>query len=453
MPVLALLLAAGLASSTPQFVHTPCAIAELTGHARCGFVSVPENRAKPRGRPIKLNVIILPATAKETLPPLFDIDGGPGLADTKNAGFYLTAGGAYRAHRPIVMIDQRGTGASNPLNCPELSGPAADYQPMYPPAAVARCRRVLERKADLTQYGTEAAVADLDAVRQALGYDRIDLAALSYGTTVALRYMGAHPERVRVAVLMSVAPPSAMPPREHAVAAERALKLLFARCAADSSCRSHFSPDADLAKALAGLPSLRGAPTPAVFAEKIRSLMYAPSTARMIPHILHQAAVGDLAPFSAATKSSGALSYSDGMYLSVTCSESFGHFDYARAAAAARKTRFGDYRLAQQRAACTEWPKARVSRAFFAPVRAKSAVLIISGNLDPVTPPKWGAEVAAYLPNARQVIIAESGHIFDGLARMDTCFDPLLLAFFDRGDATRLDASCVKAMTPPTFEN
>jgi len=452
VPVLPLVLAAALASPVPRFVDRRCAAPELTAQARCGTVSVPENRWVPSRRSIALNVVVLPATSSRTLPPLFDIDGGPGLADTKNAGFYLGDGSAYRKHRSIVLVDQRGTGASNPLDCPELGGPAAALQPMYPPEAVGRCRKALDPKADLTQYGTEAAVADLDAVRTALGFRRLDLIALSYGTTVALRYLAAHPDRVRAAALMSVAPPSAMPPRDHAVVGEWALKLLFAQCADDTRCRSAYSPDSDFAKALTLLPTLSGGPSPAVFAEKIRSLMYQPATARMIPNVLHHAAAGDLEPFYALTRSGGRLSYSDGMYLSVTCSESLGHFDYAKAATAARKTRFGDYRLERQRAACDQWPKAHVASDFYAPVQAKSAVLIISGALDPVTPPEWAAEVARHLPNGRQVTIRQSGHIFDGLSGVDTCFDPLVIRFFETGDAKALDASCLETMKPPAFK-
>lgn len=452
MPVLSFAIAVIVASSMPRFVEHPCADAQLANHARCGTVAVPENRLKPNSRSITLNIVVLPSTSRAALPPLFDIDGGPGLADTKNAGFYLIDGSAYRQRRPIVLIDQRGTGASNPLNCPELGNPSAIYRPLYPPYAVARCRKALEINADLTQYGTDAAVADLDAVRAALGYDRIDLIALSYGTTVALRYMAVHPNRVRAAVLMSVAPPTAMPPRDHAIAAERALRILFAECSADPACRKEYSPNADFTRAMGLLPSIGGAPTPAVFAEKIRTLMYQPVTARTVPYLLHHAAVGDLKSFYALTKSGGGLSYSDGMYLSVTCSESLGQFNYSKAAAAARKTRFGDYRLARQRAACAEWQTAKMPRNFFAPVQSKAAVLVISGNLDPVTPPSWGAEIVAHLPNARQVMIPESGHVFDGLSGVDTCFDPLLIRFYETGDALALDATCLSAMKPPPFK-
>lgn len=147
--MIALLLAAALASSAPAFVEKPCASPDLVGKARCGTVAVPEDRAHPDGRTIGLNVIVIPASADHSQPPLFDIDGGPSIADTKNAGFYLTDGARYHEHRDIVLIDQRGTGGSNGMKCPEIDAAEAAYKPMYAVDLVRRCRAELEKRADL----------------------------------------------------------------------------------------------------------------------------------------------------------------------------------------------------------------------------------------------------------------------------------------------------------------
>ena len=341
-----LMLAAALTSLQPQFVGKPCVDVQIAATATCGRVEVPEDRARPAGRQIALNLVVFKATSPAPhLPPLFDIDGGPGLAVTRNAGFYATDGAAYRQRRDVVMIDQRGTGGSNPLACPELGAPEAAMQPMLAVDAVARCRAALASKADLGRYLTQDAVADLDAVRAALGYEKIDLNGLSYGTTVALRYLATHPERVRAAVLMGVAPPSAMPPASHAPAAERAFRLIAAQCATDPSCAAKFDLLRDYDQAVARLPAMSGAPTPEMFAEKLRSLMYQPEIARRIPWIVHAAAAGDLKPFHTATRPSGPSPYFDGMFLAVTCAEGLALMDFAAATAAAKATRFGDYRL------------------------------------------------------------------------------------------------------------
>jgi pimeloyl-ACP methyl ester carboxylesterase len=450
--MIALLYAAALMLSAPVFVEKPCASPELAGKARCGTVSVPEDRDQPNRRSIALNVIVIPASADHSQPPLFDIDGGPSVADTKNAGFYLTDGARYHEHRDVVLIDQRGTGGSNGLKCLEIDAAEAAYKPMYAVDLVRRCRAELEKRADLRFYGTTEGVADMDAVRSALGYQKIDLSALSYGTMFALRFMATYPDTVRAAALLSVAPPSAMPPRYHAEAAERGLKLLFAQCRADPRCSKAYDPDKDLAATFARLPTIPGAPPREVFMEKLRSLLYFPLTGRTVPYLVHAAANGDLKPFFDATAQHGASIFHEGMYLSATCTETLGQFPYAPAAAAARRTRFGDYRLRRQRAACAEWPKGNVPAHFFDLPKTDAAVLIISGELDPVTPPEWGAAVARALPNARQVIIPESAHLFIGLSGIDTCFDPMVLRFYETGDAKNLDASCVAHMSPPPFK-
>lgn len=449
--MLTVLAAAALASSAPLFAEQGCA-PDLAGKARCGTVAVPEDRARPSGRVIKLNIVVIPAFGERRLPPLFDIEGGPSVADTKNAGFYLTDGAAYHEHRDVVLVDQRGTGGSNGMKCAEIDAVEAAYKPMYPVDAVRRCREALEKRADLRFYGTSEAVADLDAVRVALGYDRIDLFAISYGTTFALRYMATYPKIVRAAVLLSTAGPDAMVPRFHAQAADRALKLLFADCRTDPRCGTAFDPDRDLDEAFAKLRTVAGAPSREVFMEKLRSMLYMPERSRGVPYIVHSAALGDFKPFYEATRSTGPSVFHEGMYLSVTCTESFPLFSYAKAAAAARVTPFGDYRLRRQHAACASWPKGKVPADFLEPPRTDAAVLLFSGRLDPVTPPDWAARIARSLPNARQLLIPEMGHIFDGLTGIDTCFDPMVLRFYETGDAKSLDARCLAEMRPPPFK-
>jgi pimeloyl-ACP methyl ester carboxylesterase len=452
MGLVALLGSLAATAVVPTFLEKPCADERIQKVARCGTVTVPENRQLPNGRTIALNVIVVPAKTPSTnAPPLFDIDGGPGLPVTKNAEFFALISPAFSARRDVVMVDQRGTGGSSPLHCAEFSEPAAAYQPIFPAEAVARCRKSLEVRADLTMYGTREAIADLDDVRAALGYEKLDLFGLSYGTTVALRYLDTYPQRVRAAVLMGVAPPAAMPPKSHAVAAEAAIRSLFAACAREPTCGATFDPVADVDRARARLTSISGAPSQEIFFEKFRSLMYSPDTARRIPYILNKAANGDLSPFYAATKPQRPSVYADGMFLSVICSEAMALMDFGTATAASKLTIFGDYRLRRQKEACAEWPTARTAANHLRPVVSNAAVLIISGELDPVTPPAWAQSVASTLPNSKHIIIPGSGHIIDGMTGIETCLDPIIASFLDTGDAKTIDAGCVREMRAPPF--
>lgn len=438
----------------PQFEAKPCVGENAADKSViCGTVRVREDRTRPDGRTIDLNVVVLTASSgTPDLPPLVDLDGGPGLASTRSAAFYRVDGMAYRQRRAVILIDQRGTGGSNPLMCPSLSAAETALQPIFPKDEVLACAADLAVRADLSQYGTDAAAADLDDVRAALGYSQIDIVAISYGTTLAFRYMAAYPGRTRAAVLSGVVPASARPPQHHAVVADAALTQSFADCAADPACRAaHPNLDSDLKSAVARLADQRSPVPASVFMEKVRSLLYHPATARSVPMIVHAAAGGDLAPFRKFAGSGGPSDYADGLYLSITCSESIALMDQAKALKASRKTRFGDYRLQRQQEACKDWPKAKIAADFLKPVKSDAQILLISGGRDPVTPAAWARDAARSLPNARNIVIPWSGHSFEGLSAVDSCYDPMLLRFFNSGDAGSLDTACVADMRPPVY--
>ena len=439
-------------ASGPGLAAKACPTPELAAKARCGTVTVPEDRARPAGRQIGLNIIVIPAAKPgPEAAALFDLEGGPGLADTKNAGFYLTDGAAYSATRDVVLVDQRGTGESNPLDCPEFDEADSALKPMYPEATVKACRGRLSQVADLTRYTTEDAVEDLDAVRTALGYSKIDLFALSYGTTLALRYIARHESHVRSAVLLSAVPPSAMPPRHHAEAAQKALDHLIADCRADTACSTAYpNIPSDLSIAVRKLRDGRRV-APAVAMERLRTKLYSPGGARELPSIIHRLADGDTAILASSNARAG-FNYYEGVYLTITCSESLPWFDQQEAMKIGRRTLFGNYRLDRQLAACAEWPRAEVSKSFFDPVRSSVPILFLSGARDPVTPASWATEAAKGFTRSRQITIPSAGHIVDGLSGLDSCFDPQILRFLETADPAAVDEQCFAGMAPPPFK-
>ena len=434
----------GLASAVAsEFIPTPCAEGLPSG-AVCGIIAVPEDRSKAGGRNIDLSIVILKTAKPARLPPLFDIDGGPGLPTFKNAEFY--ASNAVSKDRDVVMIDQRGTGRSNGLACPELSA-VPPTEPMLPEAMVADCLQSLSARADLRFYGTADAVEDLEQVRRTLSYGKIDLLGLSYGTTVALAYMRDYPENVRAAVLMGTAPPQTMAPKDHAVAAQRALQAVIEDCASKPACKARFP---DFRQAIEAARAR--APSPELLMERIRTRMYAPASRAELPLAIELAARGDSSRLFGSNQGGPPNLTAFGMFLSVTCGESFPLMDYEAAARSARATPFGEYRLRVQRAACANWPKVRLSPNHLdLPTTTDASVLFISGAMDPVTPPDWADGVAKVMKQARHVIIPAGGHIPDGLANLETCLDPMMIKFLDQGDLASLDTSCVASMTPPDY--
>ena len=447
---------ASAAAPGPHFDARPCPEVPSGAGLRCGVVRVPERHSAAAGREIELHVIVLPATdGTRSSVAQYDLEGGPGFAVTDFLEFYLGEGAPYRRSRDIILADMRGTGKSNPLRCPALEEytRTANPSPLYPPDLVAACHKSLGAQADLAMYSTSAAARDIDLIRHALGYERLDLNAVSYGTTLGWRYIAEFPDRVHSAVFVGTVPADRTPPRFHAMAAERALSMLQTECARDPACAVVFG---DLGSALSdSLRRFDGAGADmgrAIFMEKLRTLMYAPASQRRIPLLLQQAAKGDFAPFDAATRPAGNRSFADGLYLSLTCSESFGNFDVNAASIEARKTRFGDYRLARQRAACENWPT-KATDMGGANVRGpfKVPVLFIAGDTDPVSPPEWAEGALSAFPNGRLVMVPHGAHVFDGLSGLDTCFDRVVIEFLARGSARGLDTSCFAQMLPAPY--
>ena len=449
----------------------PCKLPGINEELLCGKLKVFEDRETRTGRTIDLNVVVMPAidpAPGET--PLFDLAGGPGAASTGAAGFYANEGKEYRRHRDVVLVDQRGTGNSNPLAAPPKTKSPQDYlSEMYPIEYVKTMRQALEQRADLTQYTTSIAMDDLDDVRAWLGYERINLFGLSYGTRASLVYLRQHPARVRSVILMGVAPTDLRMPLYHARAAKRAMDLLLKECAADAACHQAFPEiERDWQEALERLareparveysPPDKSASVTVeiqrdIFAEKLRNAMYSRESAARIPFIIHQAAQGDFAPFlkeAIPAERSRPDFIADGMYLSVTCAEDVPFIDQNEAATANAGNPFGNYRVEQQTRACSLWPQGKIPADYAEPVRSDIPVLIFSGEVDPITPPERGEEVAKHLSNSKHVIISHGAHGIDGLTNVE-CLDKLMLEFLSKGNARDLDTTCVEQVRPPPF--
>jgi len=446
----------------------PCRLPGIDEKLLCGQLTVFENRQTRVGRTIELNVVVLPAFDQKTkAEPLFDLAGGPGAAATEGATFYARQGRAYRGHRDVVLVDQRGTGKSNPLSVPRKKTPQHYLSEMYPVDYVKSLRQTLEQRADLTQYTTSIAMDDLDDVRAWLGYDRINLIGLSYGTRAAVVYMRQHPERVRTVTLIGVAPTNLKMPMYHAQAAARALDLLLQQCEQDADCHQAFPQIRnDWTSLLLQLgreparveysPPDKSAPAMLeiqrdIFAEKIRTWMYGRDQASRIPLIIHRAAQADFSPFLREAIGPSIPDFiADGMYLSVTCAEDVPFINQEEAAKLNAGNPFGNYRVFQQTRACSMWPQGKIPPDFLEPVSSSVPVLVFSGNIDPVTPPQRGEEVARHLPNSRHVIIPQAGHGVDGLTEPE-CVDRIIMEFMEKGDAKDLDVGCVERMAPPPF--
>ncbi|MFQ5527474.1 MAG: alpha/beta hydrolase [Thermoanaerobaculia bacterium] len=452
----------------------PCADQGPQAELQCGRLPVPENPSLPDGRWIDLRVVVAPALEPmEGAAALFVLEGGPGIPASHMAEFLVTAGNPYGQSRDVVMVDLRGTGGSHPLYCPELEGrgvPPADHlEEMYPLHKVEACREQLEARADLTQYTTARAVEDLEAVRRALGYERIDLQGISYGSRLALEYIRRHPSRVRSLLAIGSLPPSHRMPLYHASSFQRAFDLLLKDCEGDAECHEAYprlrEQWLELLERLERSPARHlytsGGDSPVVeleirrnvFVEKLRSTFYFASAARALPRVIVAAAEGDFGPFVelALPEHPDAPPFlSEGAYLSITCTEDLPRIGADEVASHTRGTYLGDYRVARQRHACEAWAKGDVPEDFDQPVASSVPALLVTGERDPVTPPSEAEKVAAALENARVVIVPHAGHLPWDASNVG-CVDRILLDFLERASADGLDLGCLQELEPAPF--
>lgn len=447
-------------SLASKLTLSECAIDGSEVKALCGTLDVPENWSRPGARAIALNVVIVPAIdRKPNAAPLFDLAGGPGLAASTSAGFYADVGAMYRQDRDVVLVDQRGTGKSAPLRCPDLEN-VSPLERMYPPEAVERCREVLAPSHNLTQYTTIAAAKDLDAVRKAIGAKQIDIAALSYGTKLAQAYMRAFPARVRSAVLIGTTPMDVRLPLHHARNAEDALRLIFADCAADDACNAAYPSlpeewNAVLARFNAGpipMATKKGAihVERGPFAEAFRARLTTESGQRDAPRLIHAAAGGDFGPFLEAVGPGGSSPFAEGLYLSVECGEGAARIKPADIAPAVAGTFLGRYRVDEQTGACGLWPSSDLPEDFFAPVASDVPTLFVVGGRDHVTRPSYARDVAKGFSQSRIVRIEEMAHAPTDILNIE-CLDAMMTSFYAAADTQAVDDSCVAGMKAPPF--
>ncbi|UJF22311.1 alpha/beta hydrolase [Shewanella sp. OMA3-2] len=434
-----------------------CYLDGMSEQLQCGKISVPENPQKPDGKHIDIHFAILPAI-KDTHPSeaLLAIAGGPGQSAIEHAAGFDKLLSKVRQQRDILLIDQRGTGQSNILSCEDseaISMLAFDDENIDVIAETEKC--LMQIKADITQYGSETALTDFEAVRAYLGYQKLHLYGISYGTRMAQLYMRHYPEALATVTLDGVVP---MQQSVLAIggAIERGFELLMRDCANNTACHTQY-PDllADFITVNERLgkkaitQNVRDPQTnePSTllltrskFTGAIRMGLYAPAVRALLPHAIHQAAKQDYqAILGIYTLSADGLGLAIGMHSSVVCGE-----DIHRISDQMRKDAKESYISASMieglEKTCEVWKIPPVKDTFSEPIRSDLPTLLLSGELDPATPPNWGALAQAEMTNAKHLISPFATH---GVAAQ-TCANDLIADLVDSGSVKNLDASCLQ---------
>lgn len=438
----------------------------ITVSAQCAKLKVAENPAQPKGRQIELALAWIPAKGEAEPDPVFMLAGGPGQSALES---YPQLHGAFSdviKKRHIILVDQRGTGKSNPLVCKDTSGKSAvaendaiEALDLDKAKSFAKdCAQEISKRADTRFYSTEYAIADLDLVRQKIGALKINLYGISYGTRVAQQYAKRYPQHTRSIVLDGVVPNSLVLGSEHSTNLESALNLHFSRCNADKVCRERFGNPREkldsLRSKLTVAPMLVNYNDPmsgeakqekltaGSLAMVARMYSYSPMTASMLPLLLTQAAQGNGGPLLAQAQMMNSNlndAIMHGMQLSVICSEDAAEL---KSNPASESTLLGNNMIAFLKAQCEVWPHSKRAADFRAPLKTDTPVLLFSGEFDPVTPPRYGDAVAKLLPNSKHIIVKGQGHNVMPVG----CGPKLFARFIDSADAKKLDIKCLDSL-------
>lgn len=462
-------------SQTPTLSATdrlkPCTADDAPADAYCGTLKVFENRESKDGRQIDLNIVVLPALRADAQPdPLFFLAGGPGQGAARLSRAVREMFRRVQNDRDIVLVDQRGTGKSNPLNCDqhESGDDSLETAIESPDDTLARLKACMSKyDADLTQYTTTIAMDDLDDVRAFLGYEKINLYGGSYGTRAGLVYMRQHGDRVRAAILDGVAPTDMRLPLYFPRDAQRAFDLLVKDCAADAGCNKTYPNLGDRMQTLMerlekNPPTVKvtdprtGQPSDMridarLLADIVVFSLYVPAATTLVPAIVAAGERNDfqslLALGSIADGGGGEPNMSIGMQLSVICAEDAPRNTPEDLNRESKSTLFGKYVMSIQSRACSFWPRGKVDASYYEPVTSAIPTLVLSGGIDPVTPPTWGEQVAKTLSNSKHVIIPGSGHT----AGSTGCGQRIMKDFIEKGSVQDLDTSCAARLQRPAF--
>lgn len=451
----------------------PCRLKGVEHIAQCGHVPRPLDPQQPQGPSIEVHFAVLPAMARrKAADPVFFLAGGPGQSAMDLAGALSKRFARFGHRRDMVFVDQRGTGRSAPLKCADDETPSAirslaeDFDSARRLQRIRDCGQALRRlpHGDLRQYTTPIAMADLDAVRAALQADTVNLIGASYGSRAALDYMRQFPQRVRRAVLDGAVPPDMALPASFSLDNQSALEAVFADCDAQPACRERYpNLRTQWRQLLASLP-LQVTVTQPLSGRRerltldrptllgaVRGPLYAPALAAALPAALSEAAqhrFDALLALGSALGGSGA-GLASGMHFSVVCAEDMprpGQVDVTPA------IDFGDDFEVLYRQVCADWPRAVLPADFFRIAPASAATVVLSGGIDPATPPRHGERVALALgAKARHVVVPTAGHGILALA----CLRDAVVRFIDATDdvqALQTDMTCAKALPrPPVF--
>jgi pimeloyl-ACP methyl ester carboxylesterase len=420
--------------------------------AECGKVVVSEGG---EGSPdIDLAVMILYSKHEAPEDPVVYLEGGPGASAVGLSWYEPFPFEHILEHRDLVLVDQRGTGYSDPsLVCRGDSGTADEEFD-----ALDACREDWEADGvDLSQYNTRQNAQDIDRVRQALGYDRWNLYGISYGSRLALTIARDFPSTVRSMAIDGILPLQADLIADGVPSMAGSLQAVSDACQAQPDCAETYGDVAEnLFEAVDELElhpvelESGGVLSGGLALSVIVQLLYSASILPYIPALVAGLHAQDFTLFEhLLTGGEAGPEFAIAMYYAVTCQDE-APFTSPAIVDAARQPFDERYALAFDARAllevCERWNLPASPARENEVVQSDVPSLVTSGAFDPVTPPAYGELAVAGLSNAQSFVLADQSHG----ASVSPCGAELVTAFFDDPER-RLDPTCVDHLGAPSF--
>ena len=433
-----------------------CYVEGVSDRLNCGFVTVPENPNKPDGKQIQVHYVVLPAVKNVNHEEaLLAIAGGPGQSAIDNAAGFDAMLSKVRQQRDILLIDQRGTGRSNLLTCDEGAQSPLSFDDDNADTLAETQKCLAKIDADVTQYGSLNAIKDFEAVRQHLGYKKLHIYGISYGTRMAQLYMRLYPAHLATVTLDGIVPMQ-QSVLEIGASIDRGFDLLFKDCQETAACHAQF-PELkaefdQVAASLAKAPVMENVYDPVTgektmltmtrgkFYGSIRMALYQANVRALVPHAIHQAAKHNFQPilglYSLTIDNAGMAM---GMHASVVCGEDMHRITPAMREQA-QHSFMGKTMLEGLEATCEVWKIPAVDDSFSEPISSDIPTLLLSGEIDPATPPSWGELAMEKLTNAKHFVAPYATH---GVA-YQSCANNLIADLVRSGSVNDLDGECLK---------
>ena len=455
-----------MAQTKEEFPLERCHIKNYAQEVLCGNHDVFEDRKAASGRIINIKYAVIPSvTEAKELDPLVLLAGGPGQGSIAMAPFIQSAFTEVHENRDVVLIDQRGMGDSHSLAC-EISdvNPLAmteTEQEAYTRDYLKKCLSTLD--ADLTKYNQDIANEDIHEILVGLGYDKVNLYGVSWGTRSALLYATQFPEHVRTIIMDGNAPIDNRVPLFASEDSDRAIHLLFDDCEQDKYCKKAYpnlkqdfhdvlNSFGTEGKKITLLNANTGKPEEIIitrnnFANAILGILYVPDFSRVIPTIIEQAKQDNYQALSALSAAFGDPGISVGAQLSILCSEDLSRIYQSEFDASSKNGFAGSsfFRLFQN--SCSVWPKASLPTIYTQSLKSELPTLLLSGAIDPITPPRWGDKMAEYMTNSLHLVAANTGHN----VAPKGCASKLMAQFINEATFENIDGSCLDKIQRPSF--